>query len=389
MSLFLTYSLRNIFVRKLTTTLTVLGMGLVVFVFAAVLMLAHGLEETLVETGATDNAIVVRAAASAETVSILSRDQAGVVKTQPEVALKADGSPIATNELIVLINISKRKNDDPANVVIRGTTRDVFDLRPNIRLVSGRMFTPGTSEVIAGRRVSENFKGCGLGEHVRAAMRDWNVVGIFDAGGAGFDSELWGDVEQVQQAFRRPIYSSVTVRLKDPARFDALKTRLEADPRMTVDVKRERQFYIEQSQATASFIRVIGLVISIIFSLGAMIGAMITMYASVSSRTVEIGTLRAIGFSRSRVLAVFLIEAVWLSLIGWLIGLAAASAMSFVSVSTTNWDTFAELAFSFALSSRIVIGSLVFSILMGLAGGFLPAVRASRARIVESLREAG
>lgn len=388
MGLFLGYSLRNLLVRKLTTTLTVLGLGLVVFVFAAVLMMAHGLEETLVETGSPENVIVLRAAASAETVSIMSRDQAGVVKTQPEVAVHADGSPVATNELVVLVSLHKRKNDDPANVVIRGTEPGVIGMRANIKLTSGRMFTPGTSEVIAGRRVAENFQGCGLGEHVTFAARAWNVVGTFDAGGSGFDSELWGDVEQVQQAFRRPIFSSVTVRMRDPAQFPELKRRLESDPRMTVDVKQERQFYTDQSKVTATFIRVIGLVISIIFSVGAMIGAMITMYAAVSSRTIEIGTLRAIGFSRARVLAVFLTESIWLSLIGGGIGLVAVSFMSFVSVSTTNWGTFSELAFSFALSPRILTGALLFSLIMGLAGGFLPAVRASRAGIVESLRDA-
>jgi len=387
MALFLSYSFRNLLVRKLTTTLTVLGLGLVVFVFSTVLMLANGLEETLVETGSPNNAIVVRAAASSETVSIMSRDQAGVIKTQPEVAVNADGTPIATNEIVVLININKRKNNEPSNVTIRGTTKDVFTLRSDIKLVAGRMFTPGTSEVIAGQAVAENFKGCGLGESVDFANREWKVVGVFDAGGAGFDSELWGDVEQVQQAFRRPIFSSVTVRLTDPAQFMPLKKRLEADPRMTVSVKREQQFYREQSQATATFIRVIGLVVSIIFAAGATIGAMITMYAAVANRTVEIGTLRALGFSRLRVLGVFLTESIWLALIGGALGLVAASFMSFVQVSTTNWDTFAELAFGFSLSPGIIIGTLIFAVVMGLVGGFLPAVRASRFKIVDSLRE--
>ena len=388
MTLFFQYSLRNLFVRKLTTTLTILGLGLVVFVFGAVLMLANGLEQTLVETGSPNNAIIVRASASSETVSIMSRDQAGVIKTQPEVTVKADGSPIAANELVVLINLNKRKNNDPSNVIIRGTTADAFVLRPEIKLVAGRMFVPGTSEVIAGVAVAENFKGCGLGEFVDFAMRKWTVVGVFDAGGAGFDSELWADVEQVQQAFRRPIYSSVTVRMNDPAQFSAMKTRMEADPRMTVTVKREQQFYFEQSEATTTFIRVIGLVVSVIFGAGAVIGAMITMYASVANRAVEIGTLRALGFSRLRVLGVFLTESVWLSLIGGGIGLLAASAMSFVQVSTTNWNTFSEIAFDFALSPGIIAGIIVFSLLMGILGGFLPAVRASRAKIVESLRQA-
>jgi ABC-type antimicrobial peptide transport system permease subunit len=212
------------------------------------------------------------------------------------------------------------------------------------------------------------------------------VVGIFDAGGAGFDSELWADVEQVQQAFRRPIYSSVTARMRDATQIPAFKNRLESDPRMTVTVKNEQEFYAEQSRATATFIRVIGLVVSIVFSIGAMIGAMITMYAAVSNRTIEIGTLRAIGFSRGRVLIVFLSESIWLSLVGGAIGVAAASLMSFVQVSTTNWDTFSELAFGFRLSPAIILGTFIFAIVMGLAGGFLPAVSASRARIIESLR---
>ncbi|MEW5702194.1 MAG: ABC transporter permease [Candidatus Zixiibacteriota bacterium] len=388
MGLILGYTLRNLAVRKLTTTLTVSGLSLVVFVFAAVMMLAHGLEKTLVATGSADNAIVVRAAASTETVSLLSREQGAIVKTQPEILLGGDGAPVAAGEIVVLINIDKRKNGEPANVVIRGTVPAAFPLRPNVKLTSGRMFTPGTSEVIAGSAVAANFRGCGLGEHVTFAGREWNVVGTFDAGGAGFDSELWGDVEQVQQSFRRPILSSMTVKLRDPAEFQKFKERLESDPRLTIDVKRELDYYADQSRATATFIRVIGTVISIIFAFGAMVGAMITMYATVANRTVEIGTLRAIGFSRRAVMLVFLIESLWLSLIGAGIGLVAASLMSLVRISTTNWDTLSELAFGFAVSPQIILGSLIFAVAMGLCGGFLPAVRAARANIVESLRAA-
>lgn len=386
MGLLLSYSVRNLAARRMTTAFTVLGMSLVVFVFAAVLMLAHGLEKTLVATGSSDNIIVVRDAATSETVSILGRDQAGVVETQSEIALAADGKPVAASEIVVLISANKRTSGEAANVVIRGTGIEAFTLRPGVKLVSGRLFTPGTSEVVAGRSVAKNFEGCGLGEHVRFAGRDWDVVGVFDAGGSGFDSELWGDGEQVQQAFRRPIFSSVTARLGDPGSFDALKRRLEADPRLTVEVQREREYYAKQSQATASFIRVIGLTVTILFSLGAMIGAMITMYAAVASRTTEIATLRALGFSRFTVLRVFLAEATVLGILGGALGIVAASFLSFVSVSTMNWDTFSELAFSFSVSPGIAVGSLVFAIVMGIVGGFLPAVRASRADIVNSLR---
>lgn len=388
MGLFIQYTWRNLTTRNLTTALTVLGMGLVVFVFSAVLMLAHGLEETLVATGSEQNAIFVRDGANTETISLVMRSDAAVAKTQPEVAVDEEGKPIAVNEIVVLISTNKRGRTDAANVIIRGTNDNVFKLRENVKLTAGRMFAPGTSEVIAGSAVSENFAGCGLGESVSFSGREWTVVGIFDAGGAGFDSELWGDVDQVQQAFRRNIFSSVTVRLREPAEFDQLKARMETDPRMTVDVHREKEYYARQSQATSMFIRVVGQVISIIFGLGAIVGAMITMYAAVSNRTVEIGTLRAIGFSRGRILFVFLLESLWISLLGGAVGLFAASFMSLVQVSTTNWDTFSELAFSFALSPEIIIWAFVFAIIMGMIGGFLPAVRAARSNIIESLRSA-
>jgi len=388
MGLILAYTLRNLAVRKLTTLLTVIGMGLVVFVAAAVMMLAHGLEKTLVATGSDDNAIFVRKAANTETISLMVRDDAGILVTQPEVAVSADGTPIATSEIVILVSLNKAGSSDAANVVLRGTQPKALELRPNAHLVEGRMFTPGTSEVLVGRSASKNFQGCRLGQTVRFALRDWMIVGVFDAGGAGFDSELWGDADQVQQAFRRTIFSSVTVRLNDPAQFEHLKARMETDPRLTVDVKREKEYYAAQSEMMAQFIRVMGIVISVVFSVGAMIGAMITMYAAVANRTREIGTMRAIGFPRRRVLTVFLIEAIWLSLLGGGVGVVAAAMMSLVTVSTTNWTTFSELAFSFALSPSIVIGSFLFAVVMGLIGGFLPAVRAARADIISSLREA-
>jgi ABC-type antimicrobial peptide transport system permease subunit len=388
MGLILVYTLRNLMVRKLTTALTVVGMGLVVFVAASVMMLAHGLETTLVATGSDDNAIFVRKAANTETISLVMRDDAGVATTQPEVAVSSDGTPIAASEIVILVSLDKAGTTDAANVVLRGTQPKALELRRNVQLVEGRMFTPGTSEIVVGRSATKNYAGCKIGQSVRFAMREWTIVGMFDAHGAGFDSELWGDADQVQQAFRRTIYSSVTVRLRDPSQFEQLKTRMETDPRLTVDVKREKEYYAAQSEMMSGFIRVMGTVISVVFSIGAMIGAMITMYAAVANRTREIGTMRAIGFPRRRVLTVFLIEAIWLSLLGGGVGVLAAAMMSFVHVSTTNWTTFSELAFGFALSPSIVIGSFAFAIVMGLVGGFLPAVRAARADIINSLREA-
>ena len=388
MSVPFAYSVRNLATRRLTTALTVAGMALVVFVFATVLMLEAGLRKTLVETGSYDNVIVTRRSAGAEIQSAIDRQQAGVVETEPEVALDARGERLVSKETVVLISLNKRGSTKPSNVVIRGIGAQGMALRPAVRLVAGRMFRPGSSEIIAGRSIGERFTGAGIGERLRFGMREWVVVGHFDAGGSGFDSEIWGDAEQLIQAFRRTMYSSLLLRLTDARAFDALKARVEADPRLTVEAKRETQFYAEQSEALATFIRILGMTLSIIFSSGAIIGAMITMYAAVANRTAEIGTLRALGFRSRSILWAFLLESLLMGAIGGALGLALASLMQWVSFSTMNFQTFAELAFSFTLNARIVAQSMLFALVMGLLGGFLPAVRAARLRIVDALRAA-
>ena len=380
------YIARNLLARRLTTALTAGGMALVVYVFATVLMLAAGLEQTLVSTGQDDNVVVIRRGSQTEVQSGVDRSQAGIVESLPDIAIDQDGRRLLSREPVVLINLRKRASGKSANVVIRGVTPVGLALRPQAKLVQGRVFRPGTAEVIVGRSIAEGFQGAGLGETLRFASRDWTVVGVFDAGHTGFDSEIWGDAEQMMQAFRRVSYSSLLFRLSDPARFDAVKDTLENDPRLTVEAKREARFYADQSQALATFISYLGTSISIIFSIGAIIGATITMYASVASRVGEIGTLRALGFSRAAILVAFLGEALLLGLVGGVVGLAAASTMQALTFSTTNFQTFAEIAFSFTLTPRIVVASLAFALLMGFIGGFLPAARAARMKIVDALR---
>ena len=382
------YIARNLVARRLTTALTAGGMALVVYVFATVLMLSAGLEQTLVATGQDDNVVVIRRGSQTEVQSGIARMQAAVVESLPEIALAADGRPLISKEPVVLINLPKRSSGKPANVVIRGVTQAGLALRPQVKLVEGRMFRPGTAEVVAGRSIADGFQGAGLGETLRFASRDWTIVGVFDAGHTAFDSEIWGDAEQMLQAFRRTGYSSLLFRLNDPAQFDAVKLFIESDPRLTLEAKREKRFYAEQSEALSKFISYLGTSISIIFSIGAVIGAAITMYASVASRTGEIGTLRALGFSRAAILVAFLGEALLLGLIGGIVGLAAASVMQALSISTTNFQTFAEIAFSFTLTPGIVIASLIFALAMGFVGGFLPAARAARMKIVDALRAA-
>lgn len=382
------YSLRNLWARKLTTLLTAGGMALVVFVFAAVLMLDAGLRAALVATGQPDNVIVTRRSAGTEVQSSIERSQAAIIESNPAVAIGPDGRPLASKETVVLITLPKRDTGVQTNITTRGVGPAGLAVRPQVQIVSGRMLRFGTSEIMVGRGVAERFDGAGLGQRLRFGGREWPVVGVFEAGGAAFDSEVWGDSEQLMQAFRRQAYSSVVARLRSMDAFDAFKNAVETDPRLPVDVKRERAFYEEQSKTMSTFISYLGITLSIIFSIGAMIGAMITMYAAVANRTAEIGTLRALGFSRSGILAAFLLESLMLSLVGWVIGVALASLMQLVHISTMNWQSFAELAFSFTLTADIVLSSLIFALVMGFAGGVLPALRAARLRIVDALRAA-
>lgn len=386
MSVPLSYIWRNLAARKLTTLLTAGGMALVVFVFATVLMLEEGLRKTLVETGSPDNVVITRRSAGTEVQSVIDREQAAIVENQPEVAYSTNGLRLASKETIVLISLAKRSSDKASNVLIRGVGQKGIELRPQVEIAEGRMFRPGSTEIIAGKSVAERYKGAGVGESLRFGQREWTVVGIMDAGKTGFDSEIWGDVDQLMQAFRRPMYSSVILKLNDPAMFSQLKTRIENDPRLTLEVKQESVFYAEQSQLLANFIRYLGMILSIIFSVGAIIGAMITMYASVANRATEIGTLRALGFRRKNILAAFLLEALMLGAAGGVVGLVLASFMQFFTISTMNWQSFSELAFSFTLNGAIIIKSLAFALIMGVAGGFLPAARAARLSIVDSLR---
>lgn len=382
------YIWRNLLTRRLTTFLTAGGMGLVVFVFTTVLMLEAGLKATLVDTGRFDNVVVIRAGSETEIQSALEQNQVSVLETLPQIAQDDEGHTMLSKECLVLYSLTKKSTGVPTNVTIRGSSEAGVKMRPQIHLQAGRMFKPDSNEIIVGKSLAEGFSGVEIGQTLNFARRDWLVVGIFDAGKTAFNSELWGDVAQMKQAFRRPVYSSMVFRLKDVMDFDAVKALIANDKRLTVDVKRETQFYADQSKFLAAFIRILGLTLSIIFSIGATIGAMITMYAAVASRTAEIGTLRAIGFHQKNILIAFLAESLLLALLGGLAGLGFASLMQMVSVSTMNWQTFSELAFSFRLTPQIAVSSLTFSLGMGLLGGVLPAWRAARLNIVEAVRSA-
>jgi ABC-type antimicrobial peptide transport system permease subunit len=388
MAIPISYNFRNLWTRRLTTVLTLSGMALVVFVFASILMLAEGLRKTLVETGSHDNVVFLRKGAATEVVSGVSRDQASILETLPEIASNPKGQKLLAKEAVVLIALPKKRSGTPSNVVLRGIGENSLFLRPQVKLVEGRLPRVGSPEVIVGISIAKRFVGIGMDETLCCAMRDWRVVGIFDAGSTGFSSEIWGDVDQFMQAFRRPGYSSVIFRLRDSSEFQNVKSRVENDPRLTLVAKRETKYYAEQSEIMAKFLRILGTSLTIIFSLGAVIGAMITMYSAVANRIAEIGTLRALGFKRRDILTAFLAESLFLGFLGGLVGLFFASFMQLITISTMNFQTFAELAFSFTLTFEIIYKGMFFSLIMGFVGGLLPALRASRMIIVDALRAA-
>lgn len=385
------YIVRSLFARRLTTAITIIGVSLVVFVFVAVLMMANGITQTLVATGSDENVLIARKAANGEISSIITNDTYGIMAALPQVARDADGKPLITGDLVVIINLEKIGPDGGmSNVTVRGVSASAFQLRPETRIVEGRMFTEGAREVIVGSSIARRFQGAQVGGSVRFGGDNWLIVGMFDTGGNGFNSEMWGDVRQLQSAFgREGAYSTVTFRLSSVDQLDALKTAFERDNRLQeFEVKTERQFFEDLSAFMSIFLSALGIFITSFFSVGAMIGAMITMYAAVANRTTEIGTLRALGFKRRSVLAAFLLESLIISLVGAAIGLFLASFLGFLQVSTLNFGSFSELEFSFALSTSIVLWALAFSLFMGFVGGFLPSIRAARLNIVNALRSA-
>ncbi|HOI06143.1 MAG TPA: ABC transporter permease [Deltaproteobacteria bacterium] len=385
MALPISYSLRSLWTRRLTTFLTASGMALVVFVFAAVLMLAEGLRMTLVQTGSNDNVVILRKGATSEVDSSIEREKASVVETLPGIAAGREGRPLLAKETVVLITLPK-VGGGSSNVTVRGIGEDSLALRPQVKVVQGRMPRPGMPEMIVGQSLMRRFEGLSLGGTLSDNLEGWRIVGVMDAGNTAFSSEIWADADQVMQEFNRPVYSIVIFRLADARSFGSVKQLVENDPRLTLQAKNEVRFYLEQSEMMAKFLTILGVTLTVIFSLGAVIGAMITMYSAVANRTSEIGTLRALGFQRRAILLSFLAESLILGFAGGCLGLFFASFMQLITISTVNFQTFSELAFRFALTPGIFLKSMAFALVMSLAGGVLPAFRASRMNIVESLR---
>jgi putative ABC transport system permease protein len=387
MGLIGSYNLRSMVVRKATAAMTAGGIAMVVAVFVMTLAIAQGFRATLVASGSPQNVIVLRKGATSETVSAVLRSDVPIVESLPQVARGADRQAIASPELVVIIALPRTTDDQPANVPVRGVGSKAFQLHDLLTFVEGRPFTPGTREINVGRLATGRFKGLSLGSDVKFGSNTWKVVGVFTAGDASFESEVWGDVDLMMPAFQRGGYQSMTVKLVDPSLFDSFKAALAADPRLILEPQREQDYYAEQSRLMTTVIRVFGTFVTLILSIGAMFGAMNTMYAAVAYRTREIGTLRALGFGRFRIVSAFLAESVALALVGGLIGCVLALPVHGLSTGTTNFSGFSEVAFKFRITPALLAGGLVFAMMMGAIGGLLPAIRAARIPVARALRE--
>ena len=383
------YNVRNLTVRKGTTIAAVVGIALVTFLFAAVFMLQNGLKKALGTAGRSDNAIVLRQGSDAELSSGFDANQVSLIGAKDMVARSAGGASLAVGEIVVVVALAKKGTDGISNVQVRGTGGAVWDLRPEAKIVAGRKPQPGTDEVAIGKAIRGSFEGCDIGQSFDLKKnRPVKVVGIFDTGGSSFESEVWADVDFVRAAFgRESTVSSARVHLTSPTKFDAFKADVEGDKTLGLQVTRETTYFEKQSEATGTFLLYLGILISVLFSLGAIIGAAITMYAQVSNRTKEIGTLRALGFSRVSILSSFMIESVLVAGVGGAIGVLLSFIMGSFTFSTMNFATWSEIVLRFSTTPWIIVGSLIFAIAMGLIGGFLPALRAARMSPLAAIRD--
>ncbi|MFZ2644199.1 MAG: ABC transporter permease [Verrucomicrobiia bacterium] len=380
------YNLRNLRVRWRSTIATALGIALTVAVFVMVMALARGLKATYVNTGDARNLLVMRKGSTAESSSQIERSKVLRFKYHDEIARNERGDPVASPEIIVLIQLD-RIDGGNANVLVRGISPIGVELRPNVKLVEGRLFQPGLAECIVSRKIAERFAHCHVGETFRAGKRTWRVTGVFDAAKTTYESEIWTDADEVREAFSRSFYGSVLLRPKSAAAGAVLIKRLEADKELFVRVLPEADYYQEQTK-NAGPIQFMGGFLAIIMSIGAAFAAMNTMYASVGSRTREIGTLRVLGFRRRDIYLSFLLESVLLALVGGALGCIASLPINGLATGTMSWTTFSEVAFEFRITGELLAKGLAFAVVMGVLGGLLPARVAARKPVLDALRSA-
>jgi putative ABC transport system permease protein len=388
MAIPLIYNVRSVRARWTSTIVAVLGIAGTVGVFVAMLSLARGFKATLVASGSPDNALVMRAGSSSEMMGGITLDSIKVIQDAPGIARGANG-PLITQDVVGVMPIPLISTGTDANVQIRGVSPNVLEIRKFVKMSQGRMFNPGMSEIVVGKNASKTYRGLTVGNKIDMAGGHWEVVGVFDAGGSAFDSEIWTDSRVLNDILKRPsnIFQSATVHLDSPSSFQALKDSLTSDPRLNVDVTREIDYYAKQSTTMTTLITVLGGLVAAIMAIGAVFGALNTMYSAVAERGREIATMRALGFNAYSVVFSFLVEALLISFIGGVIGCLVVLPLNGLTTSTMNFQTFSNLAFAFKITPELLVKGVIFALVMGVVGGLLPAVRAASLPVATALRE--
>lgn len=384
----ISYNFRSIKERWTSTIVAVLGIAGTVGVFVAMLSLARGFKATLVASGSPGNALIMRAGSSSEMMGGITLDSVRVAQDGPGVAHDANG-PLVTQEVVGVVPFPLISTGTDANVQVRGVSPNVLTIRNFAKIVEGRMFQPGLAELVVGKNASRTYAGLTVGNSVNFGGGHWQVVGVFDAGGSSFDSEVWCDAHILSQVLKRPdnIFQSATIHLTSPAAFQQFKDAVTADPRMNVDVWREIDYYAKQSTTMTRLITVLGGFVAAIMAIGAIFGALNTMYSAVAERGREIATMRALGFSTWNVILSFLFEALLISFAAGLIGCLAVLPLNGLTTNTMNWQTFSNLAFAFKITFDLLLMGVLFALVMGVLGGLLPAIRAAIRPVAVALRE--
>jgi putative ABC transport system permease protein len=388
MAIPIVYNLRSVRARWPSAIVAVAGIAGTVGVFVAMLSLARGFRATLVSSGSEDNAIVMRAGATSEMMSGVDLDAVKIIQDAPGIVHDSAG-PLITSEVVAVAPFPLRSTGTDANVQVRGVSANVLTIRKNVRIVEGRMFQPGLSELIVGHNASRTYTGLTLNNTVRFGGGNWTVVGVFDAGGSAFDSEVWTDARVLDDVYKRPtnVFQSVTVHLNGPGAMQPFKDFVTSDPRLNVQASREIDYYAKQSRTMTTLITVLGGLVAGVMAIGAIFGALNTMYSAVAERSREIATMRALGFAGPSVVFSFLIEALLVSFIGGVLGCLAVLPLNGLTTGAMNWQTFSHLAFAFRITPDLLVGGIIFALLMGMIGGLPPAIRAAQRPIALALRE--
>jgi len=389
MALPLTYNIRNLGQRWKVTLLAIGGIGLVVAVFVTLLAMENGFRIALRSTGSPLNGIVTQRGSTSELTSWINIGDANVIMADPRVAHDASNKAMASCEVVILANKPRKSDNQPANITFRGVTPMAFQVRNNVKIVAGRNFTPGLYEVIAGKKISDRVSGLNIGDTITVRKRDFKVVGLFTADGSSFESEIWGDYDAMAPAIgRNGGCESLTLRLSNPATLPAFDKEVRANPRVQLQIDSEPKYYEDMAGPTAGALLGLAAFVAVVMGIGAVFGAMNTMYAIVAQRTREVGTLRALGFSRFSILTSFVLESMLLALVGGALGCLLAFTMNGYTAGTGQTQSFSEMAFAFKITPPVLIFGMAFAVVMGFVGGLLPAFRASRMPITKALREA-